>query len=194
MIVRESEASLPTSFGVFKILIYKDIKNNLEHAVLVKGEIKKDSCLLRIHSQCLTGDVFSSLKCDCREQLLMSLKKIAKSGGVIIYLNQEGRGIGLSNKIKAYSLQDQGLDTVEANKKLGFEADIRSYKVAVDILKDLTIKSVLLLTNNPDKKKQLEGFGIKVNECISLEAKPNEINKNYLKIKKTKMGHKLNLV
>lgn len=194
MIVRESEASLPTSFGVFKILIYKDLKNDLEHAVLTKGEIKKDSCLLRIHSQCLTGDVFFSIKCDCREQLLMSLEKIAKTGGIIIYLNQEGRGIGLSNKIKAYSLQEKGLDTVEANKKLGFGADIRSYEIAAEILKDLLVKSVLLLTNNPDKKKQLEESGIKVNKCISLEVKPNEVNKNYLKIKKTKMGHKLNLV
>lgn len=194
MIAKASQADLPTSFGVFKIFIYKDLKNNLEHAVLVSGEIKKDNCILRIHSQCLTGDVFSSLKCDCREQLLMSLKKIAKTGGVLIYLNQEGRGIGLSNKIKAYSLQEKGLDTVEANKKLGFGADVRSYEIAAEILKDLSVKSVLLLTNNPDKKKQLEEFGIKVSECISLEVKPNEVNKNYLKIKKTKMGHKLNLV
>lgn len=189
-----TSASLPTAYGNFQIIVYKSIKDNFEHVALVKAKNFQEHTLVRIHSQCLTGDVFSSLKCDCRDQLIMSLIKIGQEGGVLIYLSQEGRGIGLTNKIKAYALQDKGYDTVEANKKLGFEADLRDYKIAAQILKDLNIDQIALLTNNPAKIRELKGYGITVAECIPLEVIPNKINKSYLKTKKNKLGHKLNLV
>lgn len=188
-------ANLPTIYGRFQIIIYKTLSDNKEHVVLLKGNELKGSTLVRIHSRCLTGDVFSSKRCDCRDQLITSLKKIGKSkNGILIYLNQEGRGIGLSNKIKAYRLQDGGLDTIEANEQLGFAADPRSYKVAAQILKDLGISQVTLLTNNPDKANQLKAFGINIIDCIPLETTPNDVNKSYLKTKKEKLGHKLSLV
>ena len=201
-IIKIVSAKLPTKFGIFEIIVYKGIKDGLEHAVLLRSkkftsfkENKyKNPTLVRIHSQCLTGDTFSSLKCDCGEQLMISLKRIGKMGGVLIYLNQEGRGIGFTNKIKAYALQDKGLDTIEANKKLGFAPDLREYKVAAQILKDLGIHQIVLLTNNPDKTSQLMRFGITITKCIPLEVAPNKINKSYLKAKKDKLGHNLKLV
>ncbi|MBI2196354.1 GTP cyclohydrolase II [Candidatus Daviesbacteria bacterium] len=192
---RFSSATLPTTYGVFKIIIYRSPEDGLEHTVLIKGQNLTGPVLVRIHSQCLTGESFSSHRCDCQDQLIKSLTKISKTKvGVLIYLSQEGRGIGLGNKIKAYALQEKGLDTVEANEQLGFAADSRSYKVAAQILKDLKIKQINLLTNNPDKTNQLKNFGIKVNRVIPLEITSNPINISYLKTKKNKMGHKLKLV
>lgn len=193
-VVKIASAKLPTSYGRFQIMIYQSVKDKSEHVLLAKGKRLKKPTLVRIHSQCLTGDVFSSLKCDCKEQLHQSLVKIGKQGGVLIYLNQEGRGIGLTNKIKAYKLQEEGLDTVEANKKLGFAEDLRSYKVAAQILKDLNISQITLLTNNPNKVTQLASYGIEVIRCIPIEIAPNHINQSYLKTKKDKLGHKLTLV
>lgn len=194
-LTRISSANLPTVYGSFKIIIYKSSQDQIEHVVLLKGINFKKSTLVRIHSRCLTGDVFSSLKCDCKDQLRVSLAKIGKAkNGVLIYLNQEGRGIGLVNKIKAYALQETGLDTVQANEQLGFSADARSYKVAAQILRDLNISQISLLTNNPDKVSQLNSFGITVTQCIPLEIAPNQIDKSYLKTKKHKLGHKLRLV
>lgn len=185
---------LPTKYGSFQLIIYKSIIDNREHMVLVKGAIK-DTVFLRIHSQCFTGDTLLSLRCDCGEQLHQSMKLINKFGsGVILYLNQEGRGIGLTNKIKAYALQDKGHDTVEANESLGFPADARQYKIAADILNDLDISKVNLLTNNPDKEKQLIKSGIEVNQITPLEIKPNKVNKQYLTIKKQKLAHRLRFV
>lgn len=193
-VIKTARAKLPTKYGLFNITIYKSLNDNREHAVLTLGELK-EPVLTRIHSQCLTGDTFSSLRCDCGEQLKNSMQLIGKNGsGVILYLNQEGRGIGLTNKIKAYVLQDSGFDTVQANEALGFPSDARSYKVAVDILKDLGISNINLLTNNPDKKDQLAKFGINVTKRISLEIKPNNSDLKYLKIKKHKMRHDLKLV
>lgn len=185
---------LPTKHGNFQLTVYKSIIDNREHVALVKGEIK-DAVFLRVHSQCLTGDTLLSLRCDCKEQLHKSMKLINKFGsGVILYLNQEGRGIGLTNKIKAYALQDQGHDTVEANESLGFPIDARRYKVAADILKDLGVSKIHLLTNNPDKEKQLIKFGIEITKTTPLETKPNKINKIYLTTKKQKLAHRLEFV
>ncbi len=193
-VIKTATSTLPTKYGLFKIIIYKSLKDNREHAVLTIGNLEKP-VLTRIHSQCLTGDTFSSLRCDCGEQLKKSMKIISKMGsGLILYLNQEGRGIGLTNKIKAYSLQDKGYDTVEANEALGFPSDLRSYEIAADILKDLGTVNINLLTNNLNKKDQLAKFGIKTFKRIALEIKPNKIDLNYLKVKKQKMRHKLTLV
>ncbi|MBI2019218.1 GTP cyclohydrolase II [Candidatus Daviesbacteria bacterium] len=189
-----AQATLPTKFGIFQISIFKS-KDNLEHAALIKGKNFDKEVLVRIHSQCLTGDTFSSLRCDCREQLQQSLKKISRArNGVLIYLNQEGRGIGLTNKIRAYALQENGLDTVTANEQLGFAADQRNYKIAAQILKKLNINQINLLTNNPDKVNQLRQLGVNIKKCLSLEIAPNKTNNTYLKTKKYKMNHKLNLV
>ena len=188
--MKPASAILPTKYGLFKILIYKS------DAVLIMGNIKNQKpVLVRIHSLCLTGDSFYSLRCDCGWQLQTSMEKIQKAGrGIIIYLNQEGRGIGLNNKIKAYALQDKGLDTVDANHVLGLPTDTRDYSPAADILKDLHIQSINLLTNNPRKIDQLEKYGIAVRKRIPLEVTPNKNNKNYLKTKKEKLGHHLELV
>lgn len=187
-------ANLPTKCGLFKITVYLSLNGNLEHAVLTMGKFKKP-VLTRIHSQCLTGDTFSSLRCDCGQQLKKSMRIISKKGsGIILYLNQEGRGIGLTNKIKAYALQDNGYDTVEANEALGFPSDLRSYEIAADILKDLGAIEIDLLTNNPDKGDQLAKFGIKISKRVALEIKPHKVDLNYLKIKKQKMKHSLKLV
>lgn len=193
-IIKTATSMIPTKYGRFQLIVYKSVVNNREHIALIKGEIEEPS-LLRIHSQCITGDTLLSLRCDCREQLHKSMKLISKNGsGVILYLNQEGRGIGLTNKIKAYALQDKDHDTVEANESLGFPADARGYKIAADILKDLGILKLSLLTNNPDKEKQLSFFGIDVVATIPLEIKPNKMNKKYLTTKKQKLSHRLNLV
>lgn len=193
-IIKTANSILPTKYGTFQLIVYKSVIDNREHIALIKGEIK-DTTLLRLHSQCLTGDTLLSLRCDCGEQLHQSMRLISKNGsGVILYLNQEGRGIGLTNKIKAYALQDKGHDTVEANESLGFPIDARQYKVAVDIIKDLGISNINLLTNNPEKEKQLTSFGIEILKTISLEIKPNKINKNYLTTKKLKLAHRLKFV
>lgn len=193
--MKVASATLPTKYGIFKIIIFKSKKDNLEHVALVKGENFKNKVLVRIHSLCLTGDVFSSLRCDCQEQLQQSLIKIGKTkNGVLIYLNQEGRGIGLINKIRAYSLQEKGLDTVDANNTLGLPPDARDYLMAANILKDLNIKNINLLTNNPDKIDQLTRYGIIIKKRIPLEINPNNHSQSYLETKKNKLGHKLRLV
>lgn len=193
-LIKTAQAQLPTKYGEFTISVFKSLLDGYEHAVLTLGDLTKQPVLTRIHSQCLTGDTFSSLKCDCQNQLVESMKIIGNNRhGLILYLNQEGRGIGLSNKIAAYALQDKGLDTVEANIGLGLTQDARDYRIAAEILKMLKIARITLLTNNPDKVKQLEKSGIKVTPR-SLEIKPNLYNKNYLSVKKAKLGHRLKYV
>lgn len=194
VVIKVATSTLPTTYGTFQISIYKSITDNHEHVVLLKGNARQP-LLTRIHSQCFTGDTLLSLRCDCRQQLHQSMSLISKArSGAILYLNQEGRGIGLVNKIKAYSLQDQGHDTVEANHKLGFPADARNYEVAAHILKDLRIKKINLLTNNPDKEKQLSAFGIDIIKRIPVESEPNGVNTKYLATKKHKLGHRLNML
>lgn len=188
-----AEAKLPTQFGSFRIFAIQG-RGPLEEAVaIVHGRIKGAKApLVRIHSQCLTGDVFTSQRCDCRAQLEFSLDEIAKNpAGVVLYLPQEGRGIGLINKIKAYELQDQGLDTVEANRKLGFEADSRDYEFAANALKALGIQAVRLLSNNPDKIQQLENSGIRVTERVPCRPRTSRHSKSYLRTKADKLGHLL---
>lgn len=193
-VIKKAESTLPTKYGVFKILIYKSLNDNLEHTVLLFGKMQ-DPALVRIHSQCFTGDTLLSQRCDCGAQLTQSMRLISQKGsGIIIYLNQEGRGIGLINKIKAYDIQNQGFDTVDANHELGFPADKRSYKAAADILKDLKVANILLLTNNPNKLNQLVSFGINIVKRVPLEIKPNHMNIGYLKTKKQKLGHLLKYV
>ncbi|RDY23749.1 bifunctional 3,4-dihydroxy-2-butanone-4-phosphate synthase/GTP cyclohydrolase II [Romboutsia maritimum] len=190
-----ASASLPTKYGEFKIIGYKDIYSSDEHVALVYGDINIDDALVRIHSECLTGDVFNSLKCDCGNQLNKSMEKIQQNGsGIIIYLRQEGRGIGLLNKIKAYQLQDKGYDTVEANLLLGFDEDLRDFYFAAQILKKLEVKNIKLISNNPEKFKQLQDYGINVKERISIKEDINNFNKKYLQTKKEKMGHILNII
>ncbi len=179
-------ATLPTKFGTFKIQSFKE--KDKEHLVIFTENLPKIP-LIRIHSECLTGDALGSLKCDCGEQLEYALRKIAKKGGMVIYLRQEGRGIGLFNKVNAYALQDKGLDTVEANHQLGFEADLRDFSVVEEILKEFNIKKIYLLTNNP--KKEFAFKEIKVVKRVPIKMPPNPFNENYLKTKKEKLGHKL---
>ncbi len=196
LVHRVSEALIPTVYGgEFKIILYENDVDDLQHIALVKGEVAgEDPVLVRVHSECFTGDVLGSLRCDCGEQLHTAMKMIDREGkGAIIYMRQEGRGIGLANKLKAYCLQDRGKDTVEANIELGFKPDLRDYGLGAQILLDLGIKNIRLLTNNPKKIKGLEGYGLKIVERVPLEIKPNSINYNYLKAKKEKMGHILNL-
>ena len=184
-----AEAKLPTHWGEFKVIAFEDKKLNEEHLLLYMGELQNDS-LLRIHSQCLTGDTLYSLKCDCGSQLAMALQRISEEGvGMIIYMAQEGRGIGLVNKIRAYELQDKGMNTVEANEALGFAADERDYSYCKEILSAVNISSVRLMTNNPRKIKGLEEVDIKVTERVSIEIEPNKHNENYLKVKADKLGH-----
>lgn len=191
-IIRKAEAKLPTRFGTFQIVVYKSILDEREHAALIMGKNLKSPVLTRIHSQCLTGDTFFSLRCDCREQLHQSMKIISEQKeGLIIYLSQEGRGIGLSNKIKAYALQEKGLDTVEANLALHLPIDARDYRIAAEILQDLGASQVSLLTNNPSKINHLTSFGITIDRQIPLEVFPNKLNRDYLRIKKQKLGHLL---
>lgn len=189
--MKKESANLPTEYGNFKAVVYECSKG-LHHIALVNGEIdgNKD-ILVRVHSECVTGEVFHSLRCDCQQQLDKALKLIAKENGVLLYLRQEGRGIGLVNKIKAYALQDKGMDTVEANEKLGFKADARDYTVGTQILADLGIKRARLITNNPKKIEGLEKYGIKIVERVPLIIKPNTTNKKYLEAKKKKLGHYL---
>lgn len=194
---RLATVKLPTTFGGdFTAIAYANDIDSVVHIALVKGEIKpEEPVLVRVHSQCLTGDVFSSERCDCGEQLHKAMEKIKKEGkGVILYMKQEGRGIGLINKLKAYELQDKGLDTVEANIKLGFKPDLRDYGIGAQILVDLGVRKMKLMTNNPKKIVGLEGYGLKVVERVPVETKPNERNIVYLKTKKKKLGHMLDNV
>jgi 3,4-dihydroxy 2-butanone 4-phosphate synthase / GTP cyclohydrolase II len=196
LIIKGGKAKLPTKYGVFTILSFIQKSNRLEHVALVKGNWNKnDAVLVRVHSSCMTGDIFGSYRCDCGSQLHEAMRMIEKEGrGVIIYMNQEGRGIGIFNKIKAYQLQDQGRDTVEANLDLGFEEDERDYGVGASIMHELELGKVRLITNNPIKRAGLEGYGITVVENVPLIIPPNEHNLVYLKTKKNKMGHLLELL
>ncbi len=195
IIKRISEARLPTTYGDFKTIAYENYHDKVTHLALVKGDIKKNQpTLVRVHSECLTGDVFGSIRCDCREQLKTAMQMITTAGtGIILYLRQEGRGIGLANKIRAYNLQDQGLNTVEANHELGFKADLRDYGIGAQILLDLGVSQLRLLTNNPKKLIALNGYGLKIVEHIPLEIKSCKENISYLTTKKIHMGHFLNL-
>jgi 3,4-dihydroxy 2-butanone 4-phosphate synthase/GTP cyclohydrolase II len=197
LVKKIEEADLPTKFGHFKVMIFEDSIHKEHHIALVKGEIKKDEpTLVRAHSQCLTGDTFGSVRCDCGEQLQRSMKMINEEGrGVILYiLNHEGRGIGFTNKIKAYAIQDQGADTVEANRKLGFKADQRDYGIGAQVLVALGITKLRLMTNNPRKFIGLAGYGLEIVERVPIEIPPNKVNFKYLKTKKEKMGHILDMV
>lgn len=189
-----SEATIPTVFGQWTVKVYRSLIDGGEHVVLVKGEISKDPTLVRVHSECFTGDVLGSMRCDCQDQLIAAMEKIeAEGNGVILYMRQEGRGIGLVNKLKAYNLQDQGLDTVQANIKLGFKPDLRDYGTGAQILKDLGLVHLKLMTNNPRKIVGLEGHGLKVSERVSLQVPSHSLNAKYLRAKKEKLGHNLNL-
>jgi 3,4-dihydroxy 2-butanone 4-phosphate synthase/GTP cyclohydrolase II len=193
LVKRMATAKLPTDHGEFTVHVFEDQISKLEHTALVAGDIDDGrDVLVRVHSSCLTGDVFHSARCDCGAQLHTALARIAAEGrGVLLYLDQEGRGIGLANKIRAYELQDEGFDTVEANERLGFKADQRDYGVGVQILRELGIRSMRLLSNNPRKLVGIEGYGLSVSEWLPLEIPASEHTRRYLKAKKEKLGHKL---
>ena len=191
LIRKTTEANLPTRYGSFKVICYEDC-NKSQHLALVKGDIKgKKNVLVRVHSECLTGDALGSLRCDCGTQLDKALKIIGKNGGVLLYMAQEGRGIGLMNKIVAYHYQDHGMDTVEANLKLGLKVDARDYTIGAQILADLGLATIKLLTNNPRKIEGLEKYGLHIAERVPIVIKPNKINEKYLNAKREKLGHYL---
>jgi len=198
LVWRAAEASMPVAgAGEFRAIVYENAIDHVDHIALVEGKIEPtDSVLVRVHSECLTGDAFGSLRCDCGEQLSAALKMIEAEGrGVLLYMRQEGRGIGLKNKIKAYGLQDcEGLDTVEANERLGFPADLRDYGVGAQILNDLGVHKMRMITNNPGKRAGIEGYGLSIVERVPLEIVPNEKNLEYLRTKKEKLGHVLHLM
>ncbi|MDE3178360.1 MAG: bifunctional 3,4-dihydroxy-2-butanone-4-phosphate synthase/GTP cyclohydrolase II [Acidobacteriota bacterium] len=196
LVDRVATAQLPTEFGTFVAHVYSCPSQNREHLALVMGRISPARpALVRVHSQCLTGDTLHSVRCDCREQLCSAMHKVAENGeGVILYLSQEGRGIGLTNKIRAYALQDKGLDTVQANEKLGLPADMRDYSVGAQILADLGVRKIHLLTNNPQKISGIERYGLHIVKRIPLETTPRKTNRDYLKVKKDKLGHLLSKV
>jgi 3,4-dihydroxy 2-butanone 4-phosphate synthase/GTP cyclohydrolase II len=198
LVWRAAEATMPVAAGgEFRALVYENAIDHVDHVALVKGEIDGDTpVLVRVHSECLTGDAFGSIRCDCGEQLDAALRMIeAEGSGVLLYMRQEGRGIGLKNKIKAYGLQDsEGLDTVEANERLGFPADMRDYGVGAQILSDLGVNKMRMITNNPGKRAGIEGYGLSIVERVPLEIVPNEKNLEYLRTKKEKLGHVLHLM
>lgn len=196
LVERGEEVDMPTAYGHFHLIPFMQKDNNLEHIALIKGDISDgEPVLVRVHSSCMTGDIFGSMRCECGEQLHLAMQMIEKEGrGVIVYLNQEGRGIGLMDKIKAYKLQEGGLDTVDANLHLGHKADERDYGVGANILHSLGVKNMRLLTNNPVKRIGLEGYGVKIAEIVPLEVEPNQYNKFYMHTKKERMGHCLNKV
>jgi 3,4-dihydroxy 2-butanone 4-phosphate synthase/GTP cyclohydrolase II len=198
LVRRGAEAIVPTrAGGDMRAIVYENDIDHVDHVALVKGEIRPDdSVLVRVHSECLTGDAFGSLRCDCGEQLEAAMKLIQEEGrGVILYMRQEGRGIGLKNKIKAYALQDdEGLDTVQANQRLGFPPDLRDYGVGAQILVDLGVRKMRLLTNNPGKRAGIEGYGLQILDRVPLEIQPNARNLEYLRTKKEKLGHVLHLM
>jgi len=193
LIERGEIVHLPTRFGNFKIIPFRQVSNGVEHIALIKGEWEhNEPVLVRVHSSCMTGDIFGSLRCECGDQLEYAMQQIEKEGkGVLVYMMQEGRGIGLMNKIAAYKLQEQGFDTVDANIHLGFDADERDYGVGAQILRSLDVTNMRLMTNNPVKRVGLEAYGLKVVETVNIEIQPNEINQNYLKTKRDRMGHNL---
>jgi 3,4-dihydroxy 2-butanone 4-phosphate synthase / GTP cyclohydrolase II len=193
LVQREAEAILPTPYGDWKIIAYRNEVDNHDHVAMVKGEVdgRKD-VLVRMHSECLTGDVFHSMRCDCGDQLVASMKQIEEAGeGVVVYLRQEGRGIGLVHKMRAYALQDSGMDTVEANEALGFQPDLRDYGIGAQILVDLGLSTIRILTNNPKKIVGLEGYGLSVSEQVPIQPEPNPHNTRYLQVKRDKLGHLL---
>jgi len=191
LVRRIVSTNLPSRFGNFDLHVYRSETDQKEHLALVKGELSENEpTLVRVHSECLTGDVFGSMRCDCNEQLIAAMQTVEKNGrGVILYMRQEGRGIGLVNKLKAYKLQDEGLDTVEANEKLGFRPDLRDYGIGAQILRDLHVGKMRLMTNNPKKVVGLQGYGLEIVERVPLEVDPNFFNEHYLKAKRDKLGH-----
>ena len=192
LIQKVAEVSMPTEYGDFRAVGYESVIDGQCHVALVAGDPAADDALVRVHSECLTGDVFRSKRCDCGEQLCRALQLISENrNGVLLYMHQEGRGIGLANKLRAYMLQDQGSDTVEANRKLGYPADLRDYGVGAQILVDLGVKEMRLLTNNPRKIIGLEGYGLKIKERVPLEIAPNNVNRRYLETKRDKLHHLL---
>jgi len=195
LIRKEEDVSLPTKWGDFRLLAYTQLDNGATHMVLKKGEWEEgEPVLVRVHSSCATGDIFGSCKCDCGDQLHRAMEMIDKEGkGLVVYMSQEGRGIGLVNKLKAYHLQEQGLDTVDANLKLGFKADERDYGIGAQILRDLNVKKMRLITNNPVKRSGLEGYGLQIVETVPIVIKPNPYNQRYLETKQERMGHDLKL-
>lgn len=193
LIKKEVEVDMPTAYGVFKLTAYTQLTTGDQHLAITKGMwSKEDAVLVRVHSSCFTGDILGSLRCDCGDQLTAALKMIEKEGrGMVLYMNQEGRGIGLLNKLKAYKLQEQGMDTVEANLKLGFKPDQRDYGIGAQILRDQNIQKIKLITNNPKKRIGLDGYGLEIIENVGIEIDPNPHNEQYLKTKRDKMGHEI---
>jgi 3,4-dihydroxy 2-butanone 4-phosphate synthase/GTP cyclohydrolase II len=187
------EVNMPTKYGDFKLIAYKQLTTNEEHFALVKGEWQNDEpVLVRVHSSCVTGDILGSLRCDCGDQLHNAMKMVEKEGkGVILYMMQEGRGIGFMNKLRAYKLQEEGMDTVDANLALGFKADQRDFGIGAQILRDLNIAKMKLITNNPKKRAALKGYGLEIVENVPIETIPNKFNETYLKTKRDKMGHEV---
>ncbi len=191
LVEQGDEVKMPTKFGMFRLIPFRQKSNGLEHVALIKGEWKEDEpILVRVHSSCMTGDIFGSMRCECGEQLQKALEAIEREGkGVLVYMNQEGRGIGLMNKIKAYKLQEEGLDTVDANVHLGFDADERDYGVGANILKNLGVKKMRLMSNNPVKRVGLEAYGLEIVENVPIEVETNKYNEFYMKTKRERMGH-----
>lgn len=188
---RYSEADVPTEYGLFRVVVYRDASTEEEHVAIVAGDVRDgESVLARVHSECFTGEVLHSLKCDCREQLDVALRRIAEAGrGVVVYLRQEGRGIGLGNKIRAYALQSRGLDTVDANRALGFADDLRRYHAAADVFSDLGVRSVALMTNNPLKLDAMRDEGVRVTSRVPILIEPNPHSRGYIATKRMRMGH-----